>query len=63
MSDKNETSIKKEKTKLPDSYQRPTIKSEKLLAFAASCNGTTKGGRKATVSGPVNFCRSNRLNS
>jgi len=48
---------------LPKEYQKPQIKSEKLLAFAASCNGNTTGGRKATVAGPVNFCRSNRLNS
>ena len=53
----------KNKELLPKEYQKPTVKSEKLLAFAASCNGTAKGGRKATVSGPVNFCRSNRLNS
>jgi hypothetical protein len=52
-----------DKTKLPKTYQKPKITSEKLLAFAASCNGIAKGGRKATVAGPVNFCRSNRLNS
>lgn len=47
----------------PKSYHKPEIFSEKLLAFAASCNGTDNGGRKATVAGPVNFCRANRLNS
>lgn len=52
-----------EQVTLPKEYQKPQVKSEKLLAFAASCNGNANGGRKATVSGPVNFCRSNRLNS
>jgi len=54
---------KKNKADLPKNYQKPKIKSEKLLAFAASCNGQVKGGRKATVDGPVNFCRANRLSS
>lgn len=47
---------------LPEKYQKPLIESEDLLAFAASCNGTSNGGRKANVGAP-NFCRSNRLNS
>lgn len=51
------------KIKRPPQYQKPLIKSEKLLAFAASCNGTTNGGRKSSTNGPVNFCRANRLNS
>lgn len=54
---------KKSQVTLPKEYQKPQVKSEKLLAFAASCNGSASGGRKATVAGPVNFCRSNRLNS
>jgi hypothetical protein len=58
MKEKKKTKIKKPKT-----YQKPEVFSEKLLAFAASCNGSTNGGRKSTVSGPVHFCRSNRLNS
>lgn len=53
----------KRKSNLPMKYKKPEIKSEKLLAFAASCNGNNSGGRKATVAGPVNFCRANRLNS
>ena len=47
---------------LPKEYSAPKVESESLLAFAASCNGSTNGGRKANVGGP-NFCRSNRLNS
>ncbi|MCF8059997.1 MAG: hypothetical protein K9K67_11920 [Bacteriovoracaceae bacterium] len=53
----------KKKSNMPKKYKKPEIKSEKLLAFAASCNGNNTGGRKATVAGPVNFCRANRLNS
>lgn len=60
---KKENEANEIKKALPKKYEKPEIASEKLLAFAASCNGTAKGGRKATVSGPVNFCRSNRLNS
>jgi len=51
-----------ETTVLPKQYQKPSIESEDLLAFAASCNGTANGSRKANVGAP-NFCRSNRLNS
>lgn len=47
----------------PKEYHKPELFSEKLLAFAASCNGSPGGGRKATVAGPVNFCQANRLNS
>lgn len=61
--DNNDKKEENLKDTLPKKYEKPQISSEKLLAFAASCNGTTKGGRKATVAGPVNFCRSNRLNS
>ncbi len=61
--DKNNKKSDEIKESLPKKYEKPEISSEKLLAFAASCNGTDKGGRKATVAGPVNFCRSNRLNS
>lgn len=45
---------------LPEKYQSPEIESEDLLAFAASCNGTTAGQRKAST---VNGCKANRLNS
>jgi len=50
------------KSILPDEYEKPAIQSQELLAFAASCNGTTAGKRKASIGDP-NFCRSNRLNS
>ena len=43
-------------------YKRPEIKSEKLNVYGASCNGTTKGGRKASTTA-IPACRSNRLNS
>lgn len=58
------TKDKKEKAKpeLPKTYEKPKISSEDLMAFAASCNGTTNGGRKSSVGGP-NFCNSRRLNS
>ena len=54
--------MKKKIKKSKRPYIKPTLKSEDLMAFAASCNGSTKGGRKASV-GPPSFCRSNRLNS
>ena len=53
---------KKDKAKLPKEYTPPKLETQDLLAFAASCNGTTAGQRKASVGAP-NFCRSNRLNS
>jgi hypothetical protein len=68
MSEKQDKSNKQSGTEkqkaplLPEKYQKPLIESEDLLAFAASCNGTSNGGRKANVGAP-NFCRSNRLNS
>ncbi len=63
---KNEVKKKKNQDKnstaLPEKYEAPVIESEDLLAFAATCNGTTNGSRKANVGGP-NFCLANRLNS
>lgn len=32
-------------------YEKPQLRSEKLMTFGALCNGTTTGGRKQT--GPV----------
>lgn len=43
-------------------YQKPQIQSEKLNSYGAICNGTSTGGRKATVAGP-SFCNAGRLNS
>jgi len=60
--EKNKTKKKPKKLPLPERYEKPTLSSEDLMAFAASCNGTTNGGRKASVGGP-NFCNSRRLNS
>tara|TARA_Y100000768_G_scaffold388937_1_gene388954 strand:+ start:12493 stop:12774 length:282 start_codon:yes stop_codon:yes gene_type:complete len=57
-----ENDIQDDKAKLPATYHAPKIESQDLLAFAASCNGSTAGKRKASVGAP-NFCRSNRLNS
>ena len=48
------------KTKKP--YIKPKIESEDLMAFAATCNGTTAGGRKASALPPAN-CRADRLSS
>lgn len=43
-------------------YIKPQIQSEKLNSYGALCNGTTTGGRKATVTATA-FCNSTRLNS
>lgn len=60
MSEKdNKIDEKKSKKK---QYIKPSIVSEDLMAFAASCNGSVSGGRKATTGAP-NFCKSSRLNS
>ena len=50
---------KKENLKKKE-YVRPEITSEELMTFGAVCNGTNKGGRKATVGAP-NFCNSSKL--
>jgi len=62
MSKKEKTNKENSKSKLPKEYCSPKIESQDLLAFAASCNGSTAGKRKASVGAP-NFCRSSRLNS
>lgn len=51
-----------DKAKLPKKYVSPKLESQDLLAFAASCNGSTAGRRKASVGSP-DFCKSDRLNS
>lgn len=48
---------------LPKEYSKPEVQSENLMAFAASCNGTTTGGRKASVGAPAPFCNARKLNS
>jgi hypothetical protein len=40
-------------------YEKPALRSEKLTAVAALCNGTTTGSRKATT--PA--CNASRLKS
>ena len=62
MTDEKEKTTEEKIPTLPEKYEAPKVESEDLLAFAASCNGTSNGGRKANVGAP-NFCRSNRLNS
>lgn len=48
--------------KIKKKYVKPEIKSEKLNAYGAACNGTSSGGRKAsTVAVPA--CNSKKLNS
>ena len=59
MSEKNNL-VKKKKNK--KKYIKPELKSEKLNAFGASCNGTTNGGRKASTGAP-NFCNASRVSS
>jgi hypothetical protein len=57
MEEKQDRASKKKKK-----YLKPELKSEKLNAYGAVCNGTVVGGRKA-VAGPPTFCNSSRLNS
>lgn len=56
----NKPETKKEK--LPKKYEKPTVSSEDLMAFAAACNGTNNGGRKSSIGDP-HFCNSRKLNS
>jgi len=53
----------KKKVILPKEYIKPKIISEDLMAFAASCNGTSNGGRKSSVGAPPPFCNARKLNS
>lgn len=43
-------------------YVKPTIETEDLNTYGAVCNGTFRGGRKASA-GPPNPCNASRLNS
>ena len=43
-------------------YEKPALRSERMTAVAALCNGTNIGGRKASTSAP-DFCSSSRLKS
>ncbi len=43
-------------------YKSPKIESEVLNTYGAVCNGTFKGGRKASTAAP-NPCNASRLNS
>ena len=52
----------KEKAKKKKEYKRPTLKSEKLNAYGALCNGQSGAGRKASTAAP-SFCNSRKLNS
>ncbi len=51
---------KKKADKKP--YVKPKVESEELMAFAATCNGSSNGGRKASALPPAE-CRANRLSS
>ena len=53
---------KKQQQKEKKPYIKPKIESEDLMAFAATCNGSTLGGRKASALPPAN-CRADRLSS
>lgn len=57
MKQNNKATDKKKKP-----YIKPKIESEDLMAFAATCNGTSVGGRKASAVPPAN-CRADRLSS
>ncbi len=52
--------INKKPSKRP--YKKPVVKTEKLTAVAALCNGTTSGGRKVSVGGPP-VCTAGKLKS
>jgi hypothetical protein len=43
-------------------YEKPRLRTEKLTAVAALCNGTASGGRKASTGAP-SFCAANKLKS
>ena len=45
---------------LPQEYEKPEIHSEDLMAFAATCNGTTTASRKSNT---ADGCKADRLNS
>ena len=53
---------KKKEEKKKKKYIKPELKSEKLNAYGAFCNGNNVGGRKTSIGAP-NFCTSSRLNS
>lgn len=45
-------------------YEKPSIESEDLNIYGAVCNGTTRGGRKATADiNPPPICNVSKLNS
>ena len=54
LSETNKPKLKKKK------YKKPTLKSEKVMAFGALCNGMAVGGRKTTAGAP-DFCNSMKL--
>ena len=43
-------------------YIKPDVESEDLTVYGAACNGTTKGGRKAST-GAVPPCNATKLTS
>lgn len=59
----SKNSIKKESDiaenkKNKKKYNKPKVKSEKIMMFGALCNGTSTGGRKQTTAGG---CASTKL--
>ncbi|MCB0413269.1 MAG: hypothetical protein KDD50_02985 [Bdellovibrionales bacterium] len=60
--DSNKKTEDKSRNSVKKAYKKPTLKSESLMAFGASCNGTTNGSRKATAGAP-DFCDSRKLMS
>lgn len=46
--------------KIKKTYKKPNIRSEKMMAFGALCNGMGGGGRKAS-SGAPDFCQASKL--
>lgn len=51
---------KDEKPKQKKKYQKPQLKSEKVMAFGAQCNGSPGSGRKAAAGAP-DFCVAGKI--
>lgn len=62
MKTEDKSTERKPEKKEKRTYLKPEIQSEKLNSYGAICNGTSTGGRKATIAGPA-FCNAGRLNS
>lgn len=62
MTNENKMTEIDDKLKPKKTYTPPTIETEDLNTYGAVCNGSAKGGRKASTSATVP-CNASRLNS